>query len=66
MLSISYSQTANFHGQQAMVKEIHQHLCHGPTKSSALELVALCSLEGSGKTQLALGHLYGYRDSYGA
>ena len=49
-----------------MVKEIHQHLCHGPTKSSALELVALCSLEGSGKTQLALGHLYGYRDSYGA
>ncbi|KAL8755046.1 MAG: hypothetical protein Q9199_003917 [Rusavskia elegans] len=66
IFSIPYPQNAKFYGRQAVVDEIHQHLSHDRTTSSALKFVALCGLGGSGKTQLALEYAYKYRESYDA
>ncbi len=66
VFSIPYPRNVKFYGRQAMVDEIHQHLSHDPTTSTALKFVALCGLGGSGKTQLALEYAYKYRDDYDA
>ena len=66
IFSIPYPPNTNFYGRQAAVEEIHQHLSPDPNSSAALKFLALRGLGGSGKTQLAFGYAYKYRESYNA